>query len=180
MHLNSIHFEWSAYMGASALSKCNYTSTCMHSLTPTKVFKEPCRTPSSMLHLSTLVPVHSGLVHISHIPISLYSKCPHLEMASCWTFWASSMLTFGILGYIPQRHHPQNHFDELSVHESTCSLGVLINWHMDLVYADLTKVNLLDSCPFVCISWKSSIVISCCPALTYLCKPSIPWKAVQF
>jgi hypothetical protein len=53
MHLNSIHFEWSAYMSASALSKCNYTSTCMQSLTPTKV-KEPCCTPSSMLlHLST-------------------------------------------------------------------------------------------------------------------------------
>jgi hypothetical protein len=100
--------------------------------------------------------VHSGLVHISHILISLHSKCPHLEMAFCWTFWASSMLTFGILGYIPHRHHSQNHFDEWSVHESTCPLGVLINWQMDLVYADLTKVNLLDSCPFVCISWKSS------------------------
>jgi hypothetical protein len=32
-------------------------------------------------------PVHSALVHISHVPISWLSKRPHCKMAVCWTLY---------------------------------------------------------------------------------------------
>jgi hypothetical protein len=66
-------------------------------------------------------------------------------------------------GYNPQRHQPHNHF-ELRVHEPACPLQVLINLHMH--WAPEQKVNWSRVMPFCCISWKSSIVFSCCPALT--------------
>ncbi len=124
-HLLSTIHSWTHLPSSSA-------SVLAHAFNaPTKVIKSGHR----WTHIAfvEVVPVPSTCAHISYIPITWWSKSPHLKMASFWTV-SEHPPCLHILhtcqsSYSLQAHLNSIHF-QWSAHEQTCLHAVQLCWHM--------------------------------------------------